>query len=81
MFVDPSVGMNIPAGRLHLPPRPLCLRHTSGLLTAHTHTHPGVPRKSWSHPTSEINDRDTTSIRLQRWTDDAFKTLLRSREV
>lgn len=36
-LVNPSVRMNIPAGHLHLPLHPLCLRHTSGLLTAHTH--------------------------------------------
>lgn len=54
-FANPSVRMNIPAGHLHLPPRPLCLRHSSGLLTAHTHT--GVPRASRSHPRPEINNR------------------------
>lgn len=76
MFANLSVGMNIPAGHLHLPPRPLCLSHTSGLLTAHTHT--SVPWKSWSDPMSEINNRDITSICLQRWTNSVFKTLLRS---
>lgn len=39
MFVNPSVGMNIPAGHRQPPLRPLCLSHTSGLFTAHTHTH------------------------------------------
>lgn len=38
MFVNLSVRMNIPAGHLHPPPHALCLRHTLGLLTAHTDT-------------------------------------------
>lgn len=78
MFANPSIRMNIPAGHPDLLPL-LCLRHTLGFLTAHTHT--GVPRKSWSDPTSEINNRDTTSICLQRRTNNPFKTPLRSQKI